>query len=299
MIAFVLSGGGNRGPIQVGALRALFQASIVPEMLVGTSAGALNSAFLASNPTLVGVERLAQIWLNTRRRDIYPEGYLSQALRFVLGRDSLQTGEAVRNYVQKNIPTGISKFGDLAIKLYLTTADLQTGRLYLFGDDPAASLLDAVLASSAAPLVWPPQVHNGHQFVDGGVVADVPLTIALDRGADTIYVLDLSFAGPYSVVHGVYPLAMRSIGVLERQQLIRDMERVRKQSDATIHHIYLGDIMPAIATTDFSHTAEMIGCGYDRAREYLENPTPNVLPQAVYAEDAGAPPGAVPYAVPW
>jgi NTE family protein len=300
MIAWALSGGGNRGPIEVGAMRALFEAGIIPQILVGTSAGALNSAFLASDPTAAGVERLAQIWLKTKKQDIFPEGLLTHIINFILGKDGLNSGEAVRNYFIKNMPPGIETFGDLKVKLYLTTGDLQTGQLFLFGDDPQGRILDGVLSSTALPVAWPPQVFNGHQFVDGAVVADVPITIAVDKGADTIYALDLSFAGPYPLQHGVYNIGLHSVRVLERQQLLRDLLRVIKVSNVTLHHIYLGDIFDGVPIEDFSHTAEMIEQGYQRTKDYLAHPTPNQIsrPKAFATGAPVGPPGAVPYVPP-
>lgn len=298
MIAWSLSGGGNRGPIQVGAMRALFEASIRPDMLVGTSAGALNSAFLAIDPTPEGVERLAQIWLATRRDDILPERFPTHAFRFITGADGLNSSDPIRNYVSRNTPPGVETFRDLKIKLFITTADLQTGRLFLYGDDPTARLLDAVMASSALPIVWPPQVFDGHQFVDGGVVANVPISIALDKGAHTIYALDLEPGDPSPPVHNIYHIALRTILVMEHQQLLNDLERVIHSCKATLHHIYLGDILPELPLEDFSHTPEMIELGYRRTLEYLAHPTPNRTVRTRPAIQVVAPPGAVPYQPP-
>lgn len=296
MIAFSLSGGGSRGPIQVGALRALFEAGIEPQILVGTSAGAVNAAFLATNPTAAGVEHLAQIWRETTAKDIFPNGRFSQIVRFIAGMDGLNNSDAVRRYALKYVPPGIETFGDLKIKLYLTTANLQTGRLFLFGDDPTAKVVDAVLSSTALPVAWEPQVFDGQQFVDGGVVANVPISIAFDRGADTIYALDLQSPGPYPVVHGVLPIALHSITVQTYQQVLRDIQRVINTGKVTLHYINFGDILPEVPLEDFTHAEEMLAEGYQRAKEYLANPKPNKLPRPIF--DSGSevtPPGAVPY----
>jgi NTE family protein len=295
MIAWSLSGGGNRGPLQVGAMRALFEEGITPGMLVGTSAGALNAAFLASDPTPGGIERLAQIWLRTRRQDIFPDGFLTQAFRFITGADGLNSADALRNYVLKNAPPGVTTFGDLKIKLFLTTADLQTGQLFLYGEDSSARVVDAVLSSSAMPIAWPPQFSNGHQYVDGGVVANVPISIAIDKGADVVYALDLESGEPSPPVHNVYNIAQRTISVMLYQQLLRDLERVVRFSLATLHHIYLGDLFNGLAVDDLTHTAEMIDVGYKRAKEYLAHPTPNKAERAMTAMEVVAPPGAVLY----
>lgn len=295
MIAWSLSGGGNRGPVQIGAMRALFEAGIEPAMLVGTSAGALNAAFLACDPTPEGVERLARIWLRTRRKDIFPEGFLTHAFRFITGADGLNSSDALQRYVLKNTPEGITTFADLHVKLYLTTADLQTGQLFLYGDDPSARLLDAVLASSALPVAWPPQVSSGHQYVDGGVVANVPISIAIDKGADIVYALDLESGEPSPPVHNIYNIAMRTLAVMLYQQLLNDLERVIRFSRATLHHIYLGDLFSGLATEDLSHTAEMIEAGYRRTREYLAHPEANKAFRAASELPVVPPPGAVPY----
>jgi NTE family protein len=70
--AFVLGGGGSLGAVQVGMLRALLEAGVRPDMIVGSSIGALNGAFLAGHPDLFGVEALADVWMSVHRRDVFP-----------------------------------------------------------------------------------------------------------------------------------------------------------------------------------------------------------------------------------
>lgn len=317
MIAFALSGGGNRGPIQVGAMRALFERGIVPDMLVGTSAGALNAAYIATNPSTETNEKLAQLWLGTKSSDIFPKPRFLMILRAILSGNGLDDNQARRKNFLKYLPEGVTKFGDLRAKLYLTAADLQTGRLYLYGDDPSAPLIQAGLASTALPVVWDPeminviQVQDGvtvteeRQFVDGGVVANVPISIAIDRGATEIYALDLQDAGPYPPKKGVINIALHTIGIQTYQQVLRDIQRAIETENITLHYISLGDILSTLDLQDFTHTAEMIEQGYARAKKYLDHPTPNRRPGRApgvlgdeRARDDGAPPGAVLYQPP-
>lgn len=296
MIAWALSGGGNRGPVQVGAMRALFEHGIRPGMLLGTSAGALNAAFIAADPTPAGNERLAQMWLEAKAEDLFPKPKWRMLLRLLLGADGMDDNRARRNQFLKNMPPGIETFGDLRAKLYLTTADLQTARLYLYGDDPSAKLVDACLASTALPVTWDPELVNGHQFVDGAVVANVPISIAIDKGADEVYALDLQDPGPFPIKRGVIEIALHSISVQTFQQVLRDIEHALRYARVTLHYISLGDIFSGIDLRDFSHTAEMIELGYRRAKEYLAEPTPNVISRRVSAAGAEVtPPGAAPY----
>ncbi len=296
MIGWALSGGGNRGPIQVGAMRALFERGITPGILIGTSAGALNATFIATDPTLQTNERLAQMWLDTRASDIFPKPKWCMALRAAFFGNGLDDNQARARNFQKQLPPGVTTFGDLKAKLYLTAADLQTGRLYLYGDDPTAQLLQAGLASTALPVVWDPEIINGHQFVDGGVVANVPISVGIDRGATEIYALDLQNPGPFPYQKGALAVALQSISVQTYQQVLRDIQRALEKTGITLHYISLGDIFANIDLQDFSHTAEMIAQGYQRTRQYLDHPTPNLFPPSLgaTATDA-APPGAMLY----
>jgi NTE family protein len=295
VLAWSLSGGGNRGPIQVGAMRALFERGIAPDMLIGTSAGALNATFLATDPTRETNERLAQMWLNTTARDIFPKPKWWMLLRAAFFGNGLDDHQARAKNFQKQLPPGVETFGALKAKLYLTAADLQTGRLYLYGDDPQAKLLEASLASTALPVVWDPEIINGHQFVDGGVVANVPISIGIDRGATEIYALDLQDPGPFPYQKGAIAIALKALGVLTYQQALREMQRALERPGITLHYISLGDIFAGIDLQDFSRTAEMIEQGYARAKKYLDHPTPNVMPQHLGVAATDAPPGAILY----
>lgn len=239
------------------------------------------------------------MWLATKPRDIFPKPKWLMLLRAVFFGNGLDDNQARARNFQKQLPPGVETFGDLKAKLYLTTADLQAGRLYLYGDDPKANILQAGLASTALPVVWDPEIVNGHQFVDGGIVANIPISIAVDRGATEIYALDLQDPGPYPYQKGAIAIALKAIGVLGYQQALRDIQRVMAMPDITLHYISLGDIFANVDLQDFSHVAEMIEQGYQRAKKYLDHPTPNVLPQTFGAADAdSAPPGASLYEPP-
>jgi NTE family protein len=295
MIGWSLSGGGNRGPIQVGAMRALFERKIYPDLLVGTSAGALNAAYIASDPTPEANERLAHMWLETRKEDLFPKPRWLMLLRAAFFGDGLDDNKARTRDFMKRLPPKVQTFGDLKARLYLTAADLQTGRLYLYGDQPEAKLLEAALASTALPVMWDPELIRGHQFVDGGVIANVPISIAMDRGATEIYALDLQNPGPFPLKHGALEIALHSIAVQTLQQVLRDLERGASKQ-IKLHYISLGDLFNGVELGDFSHTAEMIYAGYCRTIEYLDHPTPNEIPPRMFEAAAEVvPAGAVPY----
>ncbi len=269
----MLSGGGNRGALQVGALKALFEHGIQPEILVGSSAGAMNAAFIATDPSLAGVETLANIWRRAADADLFPGNILTQALRFLLGKESLYPNENLRRYVEDHTPRGFQRFGDFtAVKLLVTAGDLVTGTLFLFGEDPDAPLIDGVMASAALPGIYPPIRLNGLTLVDGAVVANVPITIAADAGAKKIYTISLGFDGtPRMPARGALGIALQGLDVLMFQQLVRDLRDVDANPDIICHLIQIHDFQD-LPINDFSHVDEMIQRGYEVTRDYLEHP---------------------------
>ena len=116
MIAYVLSGGNLRGALQVGALQALLKdPARQPDFVVGTSIGSINGAMLAYDPTPGGMEKLAHIWRNVKRSDVYPGQRLGLARRLVRGRDSLYTDRPLRRMCQLAMPPQLKTFADLKI----------------------------------------------------------------------------------------------------------------------------------------------------------------------------------------
>ncbi len=286
MIAYVLSGGNLRGALQVGALQALMQEpSRRPQFVVGTSIGAVNGTLIAADPTPGGVARLAHQWRNARRSDIYPGRRIGLARRLVRGRDSLYTDRPLRAMCQLALPPDVRIFGDLKIPLYVTAATLNSHTLYIYGDDPTTLLAEAIVASVSMPVVFPPIVYDGYQYVDGGTVANLPLSVAVEKGATEIYALDVGFASrQLPRAKGVMGILNRTIQVMLQQQTVRELEHVMGLPGITLHHLQL-DGYKDLKWGDFSKTSDMIERGRHEAADYLRHPTPNTI-----RADAPAPP---------
>lgn len=301
MIAFVMSGGGNRGGLEAGALQELFEQGIKPDILVGSSAGALNASFIAINPTLEGARKLADVWTHAQKDDFFPGNWFSMLGRLASGK-SLFPSDALRAFTQKMIPPEKSRFGDLkGVKLYITASNLNTGRLYLYGDQPEASIIDAAVTSAAHPLAFPPVMYQGSQLVDGGVVANVPISIAIDKGATEVYILNVGYNGEtVADKNNVIEVANRAISVMMYQHLLMDLRYASKQPNVMLNYIP----MTQFADTqlwDLSRGAQMVEAGRRAARDYLNDPTGTGgisfgLPGQPEEEPL---PGAVPYVPPW
>jgi NTE family protein len=182
--AFVLGGGGNLGAMQVGMLQALVARGIEPDVIVGCSVGALNAAGLAADPTPEGVDRLAQIWRTLRTDDVFPGGWLNGPWMLLRRALALTTNDNLRALVER--ATKIERFEDAAVPFEVVATSLTTGMPRWFASGP---VLDPILASAALPAVLPPVEIDGEQYIDGGVVDNVPVSRAIALGADRVYVL--------------------------------------------------------------------------------------------------------------
>ena len=187
MHGIVLSGGGNYGAMQAGALEVLLEAGLKPDLVVGNSAGALNAIQLAANPTTQGARDIAKVWSRVRPEHVGSISILTGLQRLILQRESLFPSHPLARFLLENFPKGIKTFGELeqehGVRAYALAACLDTEQARVFGDDPDESLLDGAMASAALPPYFAPWRVDGQFYVDGGVYTNLPLRAAIDRGA--------------------------------------------------------------------------------------------------------------------
>jgi len=185
--AVVLSGGGSLGAVQVGALRALLEAGVTPDLFVGCSVGALNAAALACDPSLKRLDELEAIWRGLDRKDVFGGNRRLLATHLVRGDDHLYEPDALRALVRRTVP--VNDLSETAVPCHVVTTDLETGKsCWWSSGDPAAVLT----ASACLPAVFPPVRLGDGLHVDGGVTCPVPVDRALDLGAVRTWVLDVT-----------------------------------------------------------------------------------------------------------
>jgi len=255
---------------------ALFRAGIWPDFLVGTSAGAVNATYVAARGREANMDELAALWHQADRSTVYPGNALTLAWRLLIGADSFFPSYGIRELIRRNLPVGVRTFGDLKMPCYLTAVDLQTSRLYLFGEDPQAPLVEAVLASVSVPGIHPPVAYHGLQLVDGGVVAAAPAGVAMDKGATTLYVVNVGYGGEKrKPVHGVLNVLKRVLDTFTVQSLLDDLDHAQADPHIELHHIHI-TAFKDLPFNDFSHIDEMIEAGRQAAERYLAHPHPYV-----------------------
>jgi NTE family protein len=289
MIAFVMSGAGARGPLQVGALQALLEAEIQPDFVVGTSAGAVNASYIASRGlTADALTAMHAQWKKVKFGEIYPGGLFGAAWRLLRNSQSLYPSEGLRRLIVQGMPKGVESFHDLQLPLYVTSVDIVSGKLFLFGEDPRAPVVDAVLASCSIPGIHPPVEYHGLQLVDGGVLANVAASVAMDKGALQIYALNASYAGERaSEIKGVFEVLNQTLTTMMAQSLLEDLVRADAATQIDLHHIVLRSDKP-MTFGDFSRADELALVGYETTKAYLAAPRPRtVIPREIRHRDLG------------
>jgi NTE family protein len=186
-VAIVLSGGGPLGALQVGALKALFEHGVRPDMVVGTSVGSMNAAYLAFNPTPEGVGEMEQHWRDFTEDDLFPGGRFRAAwARMFVRGNRLFENSGLQRAITAHLGSD-TNVENAVIPLGIVTTDLETGAERVFTSGP---LIPALLASAAMPGVYPPVEIEDRLYTDGGVSNNVPIAPAVNMGAKTIYVLN-------------------------------------------------------------------------------------------------------------
>jgi NTE family protein len=274
LIAFVLSGGTNRGSLQAGAVQALLERGIIPDFIAATSVGATTGIALAAQPSLEGVAWAQDGWRRVTRDDVFPGGFLNSLWRIARWQGSLHDQEPFQRFMRSMMPVHARRFGDLRIPCLVTATVLGSGRMHLFGDDPQDRIIDALMAATAIPPFYPPYSYRGELLVDGAVLSNLPLEVAIERNARTIFALDVvthptkAVLDPGNLIHTLFYSLLSMMRHQDERE--RQLTALARQRGITIHHIRL-DGGTSLAYNDFSQNAELIESGYAAACTYLDS----------------------------
>jgi NTE family protein len=263
-VAFVLSGGGNLGALQVGMLRALAERGIRPDVVLGCSVGALNGAAYAADPTVAGVRRLEDLWLTLAGPDVMPAaGWLPSTLQLARKGEALHDNAGLREVVERILrPT---TFEELRVPFQCVATQLDPPDEVWFGAGP---LHDAILASAALPAVFPIVELDGHQYIDGGIANDIPISRALELGARRAYVLHVgTLDRPWLEPRRPVDVAIQAHWLSRRLRFDRDLEELGGRID--LEMLPYGD-PPRPRYDDFSHTPELITQAYAATAAHLD-----------------------------
>ena len=185
-VAFVLGGGGVHGSCEVGMLKALTEVGVRPDLVVGTSIGAINGALYATDPGAEPVRRLESLWRDLAGGEVFGRSLLAQATTLLRSRTHVQDRDPLRQLLERELAE--RRIEDLAVPFQCVAASIERAGEHWF---TSGSLVDAVLASSAVPGLLPAVELDGEHYLDGGLVDSIPVGRAVRLGADTVYVLQV------------------------------------------------------------------------------------------------------------
>jgi NTE family protein len=249
--AFVLAGGGSRGAVQVGMLTELIRRDIRADRVYGASVGAVNGAAYAGNPTLEGIEHMADVWRAIKSTDIFPRATLDGPWAFFQKRDAVHANSGLRRIIEAGVE--YDNLQDARIPVEVVTTSLTDGRERWITHGNA---VEAILASSAIPSIFPPVVIDGDVLVDGGVVNNVPISRAIAAGCTRIYVL---LCGPLHY-HPKAPkrpveAALTAFFVAIHARFVRELTLLPAGIEVVV---FSGGGEPSGQYRDFSGTAALI-----------------------------------------
>ncbi len=274
MLALVLSGAGNFGPMQVGALEVLLEEGFHPEIIVGTSAGALNAVFFASDPTPTGLNRLVDAWRSVGETEVGMPSLFSGVRRLITMQDGLIDSHSLAELLREKLPVGLETFGQLAaeqgVRAYTVAICMETGRLVVFGDHEDDRVLDGMMASAAIPPYFPPWERGGRHYVDGGVLSKLPVRVAFERGATEVVAIDIrNTHGTLEGARGMIGIGSYSLSLIMEHQTETEIEWVTA-AGIPIYRIRLA-VPSDMQFWDFSQPDRLISRGRELAQSKLDS----------------------------
>lgn len=265
-VAFALSGGANLGPMQAGAMAGLLDVDVTPDLLVGSSVGSLNAAFLACRPGRLGVAALRDAWIRLRRRDAFRFNVVRACFGFLGLEDHLVSVERMRTLIRTWIP--IERIEDAPVPFAVVATDALTGEAVVIDrGDPVGALL----ASAAIPGIFPPVQIDGRWLVDGSLSAGCPVLQAQDLGADVVYRIATGTAPRARPPRGAVAMAMHSVSLLTAKASADHLTLARERAAATGGRVVV--VPPAQPTApgpfDFGRSARLFDDAYRHTVAWL------------------------------
>lgn len=268
--AFVLGGGGRWGAVEVGMLRALFEHDITPDLVLGTSIGAINGVAVASDPTPEGIDRLESLWGDVETSGIFGGSIVDRVRHLAATRTSLHSDEPLRRLLGRVLERDLVE--DLPVRFQCVASCIETATARWFTRGP---LVDAVLASCAVPGLFPVVEIDGFHYLDGGIVDSIPVQRAISQGATRIFVLQVGrIEEPLRPPRRPHEVAMVAFEIARRRTFATAMEDLPES--VQVHVLPTGGTGPRFGDLrqfryrDFSDVSARIETARDASARYLE-----------------------------
>ncbi len=269
-VAVVLGGGGLLGAAEVGMLQALLEHGVRPDLVLGTSVGAINGSMLAADPRVETVDRLRGLWTSMSKGGVFTGSALQRVGTLARTRTHAHDIEPLERLLRTELDDRLIE--DLPIRFQCVAASIERAAGHWFTDGP---VIDAVLASAAVPGLFPPRRIGDEHFVDGGLVDSIPVGRAVALGARTIWVCHVGrIERPLAAPRRPWEVAMVSFEIARRHRFNTDLATVPAGVD--VHLLPSGATDPpsyadlsALRYRDTSRIAERIESAHRATADYL------------------------------
>jgi NTE family protein len=264
-VAFVLGGGGILGATQVGMLRALLEAGVRPDLVVGTSVGALNGALLAADPSPSSLDRLTELWTSLSESEVFSGGLLTRARTLAKNGTHLHSSVPLRRLLTTTLP---DRFEDLQVPFQCVAAQIESASAHWFHSGPLA---DAVLASCAVPGLLPPVRIGEAHYLDGGLVHSIPVGRAIGLGATTVYVLHVGrVEQPLHPPRRPWQVGLVAFEIARRHRFVEEMASVPDGTRVVVLRSGMEETpLVSLRYRDTRKVATRIDSAYRASREVL------------------------------
>ncbi len=249
-------------------LRALVDARIRPDLIVGTSIGAFNGAVFAADPSQTGVDKLQQLWADVAASDLLGANIVDRVRSIARLRVAIQDAQPLRSMLERTLSA--RSFDDLVVEFQCVAASIERAAEHWF---TGGDLIDALLASAAVPTLFPPIEIDGEHFYDGGLVNSVPVDRAVVLGATEIYVLQVGrLEQPLRAPTKFHEPALLAFEIARRHRFgfIRDNPPLGIDLHVlpSANEVEFDD-RRQIKWTDLGETEELVEGAYDATTAYL------------------------------
>lgn len=261
--ALIFAGGGSLGAIQVGMLKALTAHGVQPDLLVGSSVGAINAAYFAADPSPRGAAELETIWRSLTRDKVFHYSWYGMLKGFLSKRSHLFDEKIFARFLSERLP--YRDFKEARIPIYIVASDFVSGEEVVLNH---GDVLPALQASAAIPGVFPPVKIDGRYLIDGGVANHTPVSTAIKMGATRLIVLPTGFTcEPALPPSSALSIALHALNLVIARQLIQDLQAHQDQAEIAV----VPPLCPLRTNPlDFHAAGSLIDDGFAATANWLE-----------------------------
>ena len=249
-------------------LHALLERGITPDLIVGTSVGALNGVAIAADPSLDTVKKLRKAWTELGRDRVFASPF-GGAGNLVRKGTHLHSNKNLEAMIERLLP--VERFEDLKVPFQCVAASVERAAEHWFDEGP---ITPAILASAAVPGLLPPVEIDGEHFLDGGLVNSIPIERAVLLGANELYILQVGrIEQPLTAPRNLLQVATVAFEIGRRHRFARDMASL---PDGVVGHVLptgeedLPTGLRQLKYRDFTHVAKRIDAAHAAAGRYLD-----------------------------